>query len=310
MLSAIGPEISVVIPTYERPDLLGACLAALAGQDLDRDRYEVVVIDDASPSGTGPVLERFSDGWPQLRWKIQPENRGPATARNRGVAESAAPLILFIDDDIVAPPGLVRQHIELHAGGDESLGVVGLVDWHPDLMITPFMKWLDTTDFQFAYHTSLKEGPVVPPWTALYTCNISVARAMFEGAGGFDERFRYAAYEDVELGIRMARHGFHLDYRPAAFAWHNRPTTLEEFCRRMRKVGESAVLFSRVQEEVPADLSYDDPAREVRSRAIKEVLVRVPALKHSARLMDSHYRTQINKYLRQGLKAGQVPAQS
>ncbi len=244
----------MVVPTHRRPDLLRRCLAALAGQQTPAEAFEVVVVDDASGDGTPDVLAESAAAMPNLRWASLPRNAGPATARNHGVAMARGPVVLFIDDDIVATPSLVGTHLRLHEAGSDNLGVVGLVEWHPDLPVTPFMTWLDGTDLQFAFGNGLAPGPVDPPQRAFYTCNLSLRRPAFDAAGGFDERFPHPAYEDVELGWRLGRRGLRLEYRPEALAWHARAVTLSDFCARMAMVAESAVLLRRSHPEVPVEV--------------------------------------------------------
>ena len=246
-----GPELSVVIPTYRRPDLLRRCLASLAGQDADPGRFEIVVVDDGSGDETGAVLATS----PGVLALAQPANAGPAAARNRGIHAARGRLVLFLDDDIAAAPDLVTTHLALHAaaGDDRLLGVLGRVDWDPSLTVTPFMHWLDRSGLQFGYDTWLREGPVEPAYAAFYTANLSMHRDVLVESGGFDERFPYAAFEDIELAYRLAGLGFHLDYRPAAQAFHTRAMALEDFSRRMEKVGESAELLRAASPDFPLD---------------------------------------------------------
>ncbi|HEX4862702.1 MAG TPA: glycosyltransferase family A protein, partial [Acidimicrobiales bacterium] len=164
--------ITVVVPTYKRPHLLEQCLRSLAAQDLSADRFEIVVIDDASGDDTREVLEQASRQMPNLAWRSVPENRGPAHARNLGVRVATADLILFIDDDIAAAPKLLRSHVDAHSSGDPLLGVVGLVEWYPGLRVSRFMRFLDRGELQFAYRSWMREGPIDPPWKAFYTCNL------------------------------------------------------------------------------------------------------------------------------------------
>ena len=254
---ASSPVLSVVIPTYQRPDLLAQCLDGLRAQDAPPTDYEICVVDDASGPATPEVLRRAEDDLPNLRWASQPTNLGPAAARNRAVAMSTAPLLLFLDDDIVASPSLVRTHIALHDGRPDTYGVVGLVEWLPTLKVSQFMRWLDTIPYQFAF-PQMDEGLQGDPTRAFYTCNLSVSRALFERAGGFDERFPFPAYEDTELAIRLVERGFELDFRRAALAWNSRPITLDQFCARMTMVARSAHVLADVMpglDPVVADLA-------------------------------------------------------
>ena len=244
-------EMSVVVPTYRRPGLLQRCLAALDEQDLPAERFEVIVVDDGSADATADVLAQAGGNVVPL---AQPANAGPAAARNRGIRTASGPLVLFLDDDVVAAPDLLSTHLALHSSArDPLLGILGRVDWHSSIRPTPFMHWLDRSGLQFAYDTWLSEGAVDPPYAAFYTANLSVPRDLLLDAGGFDERFPYAAFEDMELAFRMTKRGFHLDYRPQARAFHTRAMALPDFCVRMTKVGESAELMRQTAPEFGLD---------------------------------------------------------
>ena len=244
-------QLSVVIPTYRRPELLRRCLDALIAQDLAADRFEIVVVDDGSGDATSDVLAAASGAVNAL---TQPVNAGPAAARNRGIDAASGDLVLFLDDDVVAAPNLLSTHLALHeAAGDPTLGILGRVDWHASIEPTPFMRWLDRSGLQFAYDTWLREGPVDPPYAAFYTANLSIPRDLLVAEGGFDERFPYAAFEDMELAFRLTKRGFRMDYRPQAQAFHTRAMALPDFSARMTKVGESAELMRQAAPEFPLD---------------------------------------------------------
>lgn len=288
-----APELTVVVPTYRRPRLLERCLAALGHQDLPRERFEVVVVDDGSGGETAEVLRRASVALENLRPVSLATNGGPARARNRGVAEAAGPVVLFLDDDVTATPSLVRTHLELHAGGDERLGVLGLVEWAPELRVSPFMRWLDRNGLQFGYETWLTAGPVDPPYAAFYTANLSLRRALFDEVGGFDERFPYAAYEDMELAWRLHERGFRLEYRPEALAYHSRPMTLRDYRGRMERVAESAVLLRAVQPTFPVDEEPASWALRRRDRLALRLLAPLARLLGAHVLLDRHYRAEV-----------------
>jgi GT2 family glycosyltransferase len=253
------PELSVVVPTYRRPGLLGRCLDALAGQDVTGDRFEVVVADDGSGDDTAAVVRAAARRSGNVRLEVLEVNRGPAAARNRALQAAQAPLVLFLDDDVEASPTLVSTHLAGHASAqDERLGILGLVRWAPHLTVTPFMRWLDRSGLQFAYDTWLQPGPVPVPHAAFYTANLSMRRDLVLAVGGFDETFPYASFEDIELAWRLGEHGFHLEYRPEALAFHARPIDLATFRRRTANDAESAALAKRLQ----PGLDIDESGRE------------------------------------------------
>jgi len=286
---------AVVVPTSNRPDALAAVLEGYLAQD-DR-HFELVVSDDGSRPDTKALVETFQQRAPFPLKYVWQEDLGfrAAAARNRGVAEARGALICFIDDDVVAAPDLLAQHLRFHAqAGDERLGVLGRIHWEPHLRVTSFMRWLDRSGLQFGYDTWLREGAVDPPYAAFYTANLSMSRQLLLDAGGFDERFPYPAYEDMELAYRLAERGFRLDYRPAAVGFHARAIDLRTFCQRMTHVAEAAALLRAVQPDFPID---EEPVQcgAVRRRdrlalGLQSVVARPLG---RDRVLDRHYRAKI-----------------
>ena len=92
-------QISVVIPTYNRPEQLQACLNALRYQRIATESFEVVIVDDGGHTNTSRVVDPFRQHF-NLQ-VIQQENSGPASARNTGVAAAQGEFIAFTDDDCI-----------------------------------------------------------------------------------------------------------------------------------------------------------------------------------------------------------------
>lgn len=288
-------EISVLIPTFRRAALLDRCLRSLSRQTAQRGSMEVVVVDDGSRDSTQAVLAAWGGRLPSLRYVEQDTNRGPAAARNRAIQEASSPLVLFLDDDIVASPELVSQHVARHAQVDDPmLGILGRVEWAPELKITAFMRWLDRSGLQFAYDTWLRAGPIEPPYAAFYTANLSARRELLLALGGFDERFPYPAYEDIELAWRLTERGFRMEYDPDLIAFHSRAIDLATFCRRMTMVAESAELISVVQPGFPVDHGAPEAGR-VRRRELWKLRLsaHVPLLRSSADLRSRWFAAEV-----------------
>lgn len=284
-------QLSVVIPTFRRPALLRQCLRALQQQQLPLAEFEVVVVDDGSGDSTRTVLERAGQTMPNLIAVTQPRNRGPAAARNRGLGEATGELVLFIDDDIVAAPDLVATHLAWHLERrDRNLGLLGRVDWHPGLRVTAFMQWLDRSGLQFAYDTWLEPGELSAAYAAFYTANLSISRQLVLAVGGFDERFPYPAYEDMELAFRLTREGFRLHYLPDARAYHARAIRRREFARRMQRVGESAELMRRLAPQFPLD---DQQLRRWLDRRRRRERLRLRAILGDSTKRDEFYWSDV-----------------
>jgi glycosyltransferase involved in cell wall biosynthesis len=228
-----GPLLSIVIPTFNNGWILHRTIDRLRAQDAPLDRFEIVVVDDGSGDGSTDGLE--TAGPPAVR-VVRQRNQGRSVARNRGAAEARGRVLLFLDADVWASPGLVAAHLRHHAGRGH-LGVQGPSPPAPESLTTLFMR---------ACH-------VWPDWTRrrledlspfhVITRNFSVDREAFVRAGGFDEGFTGYGWEDMELAIRLTRHGVLLRYEPAALAHHYHIQTLEEAREKLRQAGEGAVYW-------------------------------------------------------------------
>jgi len=250
-------KLTVVLPTYNRSDLLGQTVRKLLHeQTVPAGQYEIVVIDDGSTDDTPRVISAIAAPESRLRYYRQ-KNKGPGAARNLGVREAKGEVILFTGDDCIPDSHLIQEHLKARERhGDVAIG--GHIAWHPDLELTPLMLFLDE-GAQFGF-TQVEDPDNVTYWT-FYTANCSLHRHWIEDVGGFDETFRYAAYEDIEIAYRMAQRGLRIVYHRPALTYHHHAPTLEGHVTRMRLCGRAAVLVWRKHPKLKEKLGIVDAAR-------------------------------------------------
>ena len=229
---------SVIVPTHNRLAQLRRMLEALHRQDLPLADFEVVVIADGCTDGTDPYLQSLT-GPLAVRAFVQ-TNKGPAAARNRGIAEARSDLVVFLDDDVVPATDFLSEHLRTHAGR-QGIAVIGPLLTPGDYRLSAWNAWEQAMlEKQYA---ALTEGR----WTAtarqFFTGNASAARSDLIDVGGFDERYRRA--EDVELGYRLAGRGLEFVFNPRARGYHYANRSFESWLGIASAYGRHDAVFFR-----------------------------------------------------------------
>jgi glycosyltransferase involved in cell wall biosynthesis len=218
---------SVIIPTYNRMELLRRTFECLIRQDLGTDRFEVLVVDDGSSDDTAALVDRYRSRL-NVRYFFQAdEGFRVAAARNIGIANAAANVSVFIDCGVLPQSGFLSAHVKSHEAA-RPVAVIGYVycffDYDNDdaeRMITSLDfddpdgtiaslriqgRWLDRREpFYARYHDAIGDLPA--PWLMYWTCNVSADTEQLRAIGGFDEAFRTWGGEDTDLAYRLHAHG-------------------------------------------------------------------------------------------------------
>lgn len=283
-----GPLLSVIIPAYNRRATLQLALAALSFQTLPASCYEVLVIDDGSTDGTEALCRTSVFSFGEIRY-IQQQNGGAGSARNAGVEAASGKYLLFMNDDTVAAPTLLAEHLAVHCRNPrERWAILGSFTPTVECNRRALSLWLQRSTFLFPQN-ALQPGQLCDA-AYFVTCNLSVARQAVIEAGSFDPTFRVG--EDTELGIRLAAKGYRVKYHPAAQAVHEHPQfTAEDLLRRARTYGPVHVaLFEKHPQLVQRGnspfgrLSPEDYARM--EREIKDKRAAVDSALAGLRALD------------------------
>lgn len=237
--AASTPEISVVIPSFNRLPSLQRVLTALAGQTVPQGVFEVVVVSDGSTDGTDAYLAARATPIPVHA--ISQPNQGPAAARNAGVDAARARLVLFLDDDVVPAPALVERHLAAHRRHGDDVVVLGPMLTPADHHMSPWVAYEQA--MLYKQYDAMCAGVWAPTARQFYTGNASVARHHVLEAGGFDTDFVRA--EDVELGYRLAARGLDFVFDPEAAGNHYAERSYASWQRTPYLYGRNAVIFAR-----------------------------------------------------------------
>jgi glycosyltransferase involved in cell wall biosynthesis len=252
MIARVRPHISVVIPAFNRAHVLGRALESALAQTRHPD--EILVVDDCSTDTTRDVLAAWQSREPRVRAVILPDNRGPAGARNAGVAAARGDLIAFLDSDDVWMPdhlnacvGFLEADRELDVAFTDvrrvrESGEVTDQNWlsgtkdirrHLDAVAGPDRRYR----FRFPEFEVLLQDYVVPIQT-------SVVRAGSAKAFRFNEALR--GPEDYDLMLHLARAGKRFGYvdQVGCECFQHETNLVANATQAVRQTGEDIKLWS------------------------------------------------------------------
>ncbi|MCB9913719.1 MAG: glycosyltransferase [Planctomycetes bacterium] len=228
------PELTVIVPTHDRARELEGLLDALALQSLSPDRFEVIVVDDASAVPASGVLAHRDD--PYALTVLRQEGGGPGVARNRAAARARGELLVFFNDDAVPAPDCLRRHRDAWRRARTPQMVMGTFDLLPEHVRDSFALLVQRSIELFP-QPAMRPGILYDGFTWC-SGNASLPRAAFEAVGGFDESFPYAGGEDTELGLRLERvAGMRTLYDTSIRSDHDHDLNVLQLARRKRVVG-------------------------------------------------------------------------
>lgn len=268
------PRFTIVVPTYQRRDLVLALLQSLAYQEFNGD-FEVVVVVDGSDDGSTEALQEINTPFPLT--VLEQSNQGGAAARNTGAAAARGEILLFLDDDMEAHPRLLAEHDHSHREGADV--VLGHIPLHPkspsNLLSAAIKRWAHERAYR------LSSPGVTLTLQDLLTGQVSLRKSTFCRLGGFDTNFtRGGSFgdEDIDLGYRLMLDGRKIVFNPAAISWQKYVVEPRMVLRQSRQTGHADVAFARKHpDQAKAIFALHDSERWT-SRWVWRPIVRVPLL--------------------------------
>jgi GT2 family glycosyltransferase len=227
-------RFSVIVPTYNRPEHITACVASLRRLAPPAGRLEILIVNDGGSALPTGISDDVGDGR-EVR-VIEQANAGPATARNTGARMARGTLLAFTDDDCRPEPGwLVAFDEALRAQPDALAG--GRTLNAVDSVYAEVSQLL--ADFVASYFDGGVSG-------RFFTSNnLAVSREAFLAAGAFDTSFPFSAGEDRELCDRWSAQGRPSVKVESAVIRHEHALTLRRFVRQHFTYGRGGAAFRR-----------------------------------------------------------------
>jgi GT2 family glycosyltransferase len=220
--------ISVVLPTFQRPELLERCLHALSQQTLARESFEIIVADDANSVATRRQVESWSRPHTAIRYVRVTGRHGPAAARNAGWKVAQADVVAFTDDDCLPDSGWLAAGLKSFKD-PAVIAVTGRT-------LVPLPS--HPTDYQRNV-AGLEKSQFI-------TANCFCRRSALETVGGFDEQFTAAWREDSDLHFKLLDLEGKIVRNPQAVVIHPvRQAAWGISLREQRKSAYDALLYQK-----------------------------------------------------------------
>ena len=234
------PYLSFIVLNYNGKQHLQDCLSSLLKIKYPVDRYEVLLVDNASADGS---IEYVQQNFPTVRTIQNQSNTGFASGNNIGAKESAGDYVIFLNNDMWVEPHFANNLLETLQSHPQAVCVGAKI-----------LNW-DGTQIDFggsaahfagyAYQLDHGQAADSAEYNAikpiLFACGgaMLIDRQVFLEVGGFDEDF-FALYEDMDLGWRLWLLGYTVLYAPKAIVHHRHHGTLKQFADYRK-----AVLYKR-----------------------------------------------------------------
>ena len=230
------PIISLVVPTYNRLDEIEILLDSLEKQSLDREKFEIIIIDDGSTDNTSEWVKKYnSPSGLQLNY-INQENKGPGAARNNGMENAKGEIFVFVDSDCILPEQYL-ENILIHYQ-DESVDAAG----GPDRARADFPVIVRAIDYSMTSFlgTGGMRGSKGKELAKFYprSFNMSFRRIVWEKIGGFND-LRHG--QDLDYSNRIYKAGFNVTLMGDNFVYHKRRTSISRFFKQVFNWGVARV---------------------------------------------------------------------
>jgi len=207
-------RVSVVIPTRNRTDKLARCLESVSKSDYGN--LEVIVVDDASEKPVGAML---SGRFPNVRFIRNEERSLLSCSRNSGAAESGGDYVLFLDDDNVIAPDMIRLLAET-LDESERNAVSSPLIFYLSRPTTVWTSYITTSKFPGFYklHTDIPPGEAS---TFSFHNSFMVKKKVFDSLNGFDCANFPIRFGEVDFAHRLNAEGYLAIVNPRAKDWHD-----------------------------------------------------------------------------------------
>jgi len=218
----VTSDVSIILPTFNRADILEECLNHVVSQDYDN--WELIIIDDCSQDETKEIATKFSKKYPNIKYFRNSINKGLPASRNIGILESTHNLVFFIEDDLFLNKSCLRILAETYNTLVPKEKVGGIM---PRLLddVTPINPKKPPIIFnkftgEFINNYSINPGRIVET-ISVHACSLYPKDLIIQAGGYAEKIFKGNSFrEETDLNCRIKRMDYKFFFQPKAWAYH------------------------------------------------------------------------------------------
>jgi len=225
MTSLKNHFLSVIIPVYNDADNLAICLEAIKNQTLDKSKFEIIVVDNASTDN----IQEIKDKYPDVI-DLYEDKPGSYCARNKGIMNAKGDILAFTDADCLpSKDWLERGLLSISQKAKDNIGVIaGEVSFFVDDKEN--MTAVEVWEMIHKYH----QENYVKNYNFGLTANLFVKKSILDEVGLFNAELKSAG--DFEWGNRAHKKGFKFHYDKELVVEHPAKGTVSQLINKTRRL--------------------------------------------------------------------------
>ncbi|MCQ6285453.1 MULTISPECIES: glycosyltransferase [Bacillus cereus group] len=229
-------SVSIVIPVFNSESIIGQVLNSLIEQDYDKNKYEIILVDDASTDKSVSVIQGFVDNYKNIKLFVNNKNSGRSKTRNKAIENSSNELVIMLDSDCVPITNqFINRHVEFHMSNKKGLGIGAI--YFPSKSNNSFDQFREQRE-----NIRLRYGENTTKLEFVYvtTANLSIRMENLRESQGFDEDFKYWGSEDIEFGYRLFKNDYEISLIEQDGDVHHfdERISLKVYCKRIKNLAQ------------------------------------------------------------------------
>ncbi len=247
-------KVSIVIPTYNRPNKLIETIYALEKQTFSKNNFEIIIVDDGSNRDF--IGKRFDIKKAANIKYIRQKKSGPASARNLGVKNASGDIICFCDDDCIPGKDWLTKTLQAHYEFP-NIPVIGGKTYVAQRNFKAIVSQFFTNNAMWSISKCGKKRLIFFP-----TSNVTIKKSVFE-RDLFNPNMKYSGGEDLEFFWRLYQHGIKFLYLENITVQHNRDTSFKNFIKQPLIYGKGNMWVQKIYPQHPALLELKSILKQI-----------------------------------------------